>query len=89
PSSPPQIVDTRSVWRQHPIVGTLTYAIGAGIALALIINFWFIVLPLVIVGAGGYVGVKRWRGKRARTAALSARVQAEHEAFMRGDSRGT
>ena len=86
PDPPP--VDTRSVWRQHPIVGTLTFAIMAFIALGVVINFWYVFVPLAVVGVGGYFGIQRAKAQRAENAALSARAQAEHEAYMRGSEVG-
>lgn len=88
PAPTPRPVDTRSVWRQHPIVGTLTYAIGAGLALALVVTYWYVVLPIAVVGVAGYFGVKQWKSQRAKNSALSARAHTEHEAFLRGESRG-
>lgn len=87
-TAPQRPVDTRSVWRQHPFVGALVAVIGFILALGVIVNFWYVVLPAVALGGGCYVGYKTVKSQRTLNAAIAARAQAEHEAYSRGDVAG-
>ncbi|MDI6626932.1 MAG: hypothetical protein QME72_04350 [Rhodococcus sp. (in: high G+C Gram-positive bacteria)] len=85
---PPRPVDTRSVWRQHPFVGALVALIGFFLAVSLVVNLWYVVLPIALIGCGGFFGIKKLGIQRAERAALAARAEAEHAAYTRGDAAG-
>ncbi|MGW6694859.1 hypothetical protein ACWF62_13915 [Rhodococcus sp. NPDC054953] len=66
--------------KKHPVLAT----IGALVALGLIVKFWY----LVVVGLAIFAGVKWWQRHQADQAAIVARADAQHQAYLAGDDFG-
>lgn len=73
--------------------------IGAFIMLALVLTHWKWLVGAAVLGLvawGGYLAVAALRtrrqdwlnGRRARSSALAARAQIQHERYLEGDERG-
>ncbi|MGN5240665.1 MULTISPECIES: hypothetical protein [unclassified Rhodococcus (in: high G+C Gram-positive bacteria)] len=85
--APEFVVDRRPWWRRHPILTTLGVLWLVGFAqeepaVATVL----LVLVLAVVGAGAR---RRSRDERRREeAAIVARADAQHQAYLSGDPRG-
>ncbi len=87
PPAPDFVVDRRPWWRRHPILTTLGVLWLVGFAqeepaVAAVL----LVLVLAVVGVGTR---RRSRDERRREeAAIVARADAQHQAYLNGDPRG-